>query len=250
MRFNGICMTATQEFELRFYSWALEQARREVLAGFPTLRAVKSTSVFKFLHYLRDWSPDQQLRFVSALLKRHLPGAQLAGEVLTAAEKALIQPWMQPVIVLLTPQEQVIVEQRLSGKFKKASAKKVARGVIPIVEKVLGADVEILPGNQERRYRVQVSGWNLYTDLDFGGRTALKHSHTIGTRITRPLAEHFSYLTCFGFGAFWEDLAEDDIPQAAEVLSKMCSIVLEAAPKLLSGLSPDDLESAPKRSEF
>jgi len=238
-------MTVTQQFDLRFYAWALEQARGEIFAGFPILRALKSINVLKFLHHVRNWSPDEQFAFVSALLKRHLPGARLAGEVLTPAEEALIHPWLHPVVLLLTPQEELIVEQRLSRRLKKASTRKVARGVVPVVEKVLGADVEILPGGQERCYRVQICGWNVYTYLDFGGSTALKYFHTIGTSTTRRMAQLFSYLTCFGFGDFWDFLTDDDIPQVADVLSKMCSIVLEAAPRLLSGLSPDDLKIAP-----
>lgn len=45
---------ATDEFMVRYYRWALADARREVQDGFPLLRGVESTLVIRALGFLES----------------------------------------------------------------------------------------------------------------------------------------------------------------------------------------------------
>ena len=75
------------EFAVRYYRWALADARREVEENFPLLRTVKAALPMRAVAYLESLAGDERLQAATALVKRnHRRAVALTGDVWGADE--------------------------------------------------------------------------------------------------------------------------------------------------------------------
>ena len=78
------------EFAVRYYRWALDDARREVRENFPLLRTVKSGLVIRAVAYFESLADDERLRAAAALVKRsHRRAVELTGDSGGAGDDAI-----------------------------------------------------------------------------------------------------------------------------------------------------------------
>src|SRR2546428_355874 len=74
-------MSASDEFAVRYYRWALDDARREVQADFPLLRTVRSALPIRAVAYLEPFSETERLAKMTSLVKRsHRRAVSLTGD--------------------------------------------------------------------------------------------------------------------------------------------------------------------------
>lgn len=100
-------------FDIRYYRWMKEEARQEIVCGFPRLRRVKGWSL-RFLEHVRAMSQDEQLSLVFASLKQHR-GAALVGEPLTRTEAELLERSRNAQALTASPEETELQKQWLAG---------------------------------------------------------------------------------------------------------------------------------------
>ena len=95
----------------------------------------------------------------------------------------------------------------------------------------------------EWRYRTPIGPWILETYIDVGGSVHQPaYSDNIRTRPPRPFKDGLSLLGWLGFGGghtTWSQLTAPDVAAAAKALMRICAHFMNAAPALVSGLSPE-----------
>jgi hypothetical protein len=232
---------ATDEFLVRYYRWALDDARREVQEGFPLLRGVKSTLVIRALGFLESFAEIDRPRVATALVKRfHRRAVGITADSWGPEEERVNRDY-QDAMRILRPEEewyrQALLHDPAALRLDRArflAAVKVA------LAPILGAG-EPFSSKHDWRYATPLGPWTLVTLLDVGGRAhQLMYTQTIRAVDPRPLHEGLSLCGWLGLGGqtAWNQLTEADAPAAAPSLARICAHFLQAAPALVAGLSP------------
>lgn len=81
---------AQQEFQIRYYLWAISEWEKEINESFPNLRSFKSGSVWKTYQFMRLLDKNEQMLLAHGLLKRSHPDAvKSLGESCSSEEENL-----------------------------------------------------------------------------------------------------------------------------------------------------------------
>jgi hypothetical protein len=229
--------TVRNRFSMRYYRWALEDARREVREDFSLMRKVKQSNLNSLLNWLELYSLKEQMEYFTAMIKHsHHKAASVAGATVSPQEEALIQKsriiWMSPTKVRTD-----ILQQKVVGTWRRCNQKKIALLVRKHAEPMLGKDVES-SGTHGCRYQTDVPGFIIYTCINFGGRSAdISYYQLITTPSGEKVKHSISLLAWLGIGeTVWTDLTEADIEPAAEAVVEICRHFLNAARSLLTKL--------------
>lgn len=234
---------AADEFAVRYYRWALADARREVEENFPLLRAVKAALPMRAVAYLESLAGDERLRAATALVKRnHRRAVALTGDVWGADEERIDREYRDAARVW-RPEESWYREAMLhdAGRLKIDRARFLA-AVKAALAPVLGAG-EPFSTKHEWRYDTPLGPWTLLTLVDAGGSVhQLAYTQTLRVSPSRVLKEGLSILGWLGIGGghtTWDRLSEADTAAAAESIARIGAHFLRALPALVAGLSPE-----------
>jgi hypothetical protein len=230
------------EFRVRYYRWARDDARRELGEAWPLLRGVKSTLVIRALARLASLPADRRPLVVTALVKRfHRRAVELTGDTWDADEETIARDHVEAMRIL-QPEEEGYRQALLHAPGRLRIDRvgflaSVRRELAPVL-----GDGAAFASKHDWRYETPIGPWTLVTLVDVGGRYhQLSYSQTIRARHPRPLAEHLSICAWLGLGGqtAWDQITEAETPGAAQALARICAHFLEAAPPLLDGLSPE-----------
>jgi len=228
---------AKDEFALRYYRWAQEDSRREVNEDLRLLRQVKSHVAIRILTYIEGLSTDERIRLSDAQIKvGHPRAAELLGEQLTTGEQALLEERRE---ILLQP---VPLEAELEGEpYGKKRIPRMNRGRFATLAKT---ELTRTLGQPEKKWRTgawfsnRIGEWTVSTDAGLGSPPYYLQNIRKGER--QRLVEHVSLLAWLGIGQTTWDLARrGDELETARAMATLCSHFLEAAPRLLEGLTLD-----------
>ena len=158
------------EFGVRYYRWALDDARREVRGNFPLLRAVKSGLVMRAVAYFESLADDERLRAATALVKRsHRRAGELTGDPEGAEDEAIDRDYRSAARIA-RPEEESYRQTLLHEPDKLT----IDRGRFLATVKaqlapVLGAGAPFST-KHEWRYETTFGPWTLATLIDVRGQ--------------------------------------------------------------------------------
>lgn len=241
--------TARELFALRFYKWAVADARREIENDFPLLRGIKSDHNYRFLAFMWSLSSvNERIKYHSARLRRGFSDcAKLAGEEVSEDDKTLVSEMRNKIVMLLPPEHIVKAARKINRSVLRKKLKaEIAQNLGTLVRPT---------GATEWDFVTPVNGWVVETNVDTGGSFQIQYSHIIrwggeerpgkGTWISEWPKRGLSWLLT----ATWDDLAssEDEIVKS---FSACCSHFLKALPELLDGLVLDEDEVRSRGIEY
>jgi hypothetical protein len=219
------------EFALRYYRWALQDARRELAQNFATIRAIPNLKTRWFLQFAQNLSAADVATFCEALVRRaHAKAAQFLGEPPSGRESALLDRFLH--------QPRDSHPRQLApaaGAISKAQLRKLLRAALA---PHLGAADNARAA--EWSYAFPCGSWTIRTNLDTGGSRQFGYWHTIEAHEQVLLADQISFLGWLGLSSTdWRYLTEPEVPPAVDALVALCRRFLGAAPELLAGLTHD-----------
>lgn len=231
---------ARDEFAVRYYRWALDDARREVHEDFPLLRSVRSALPIRVVAYLESFTGDDRLRVATSLVKRsHRRAIELTAGSWGAEDERIDQDYRSAARVR-RPEEEWRNQALLHDPDKlKLNRGRFLAAVKAELVPVLGPG-EPFSTKHEWRYDTPLGPWTLATFIDAGGSLhQLSYTQTIRVDPRRVLKEGLSICGWLGIGGghtTWSQLTEADTPPAAESIARVCAHFLRAAPALVAGL--------------
>jgi hypothetical protein len=229
------------EFLLRFYRWSAEFSRQEFEKNFPIIRQINNPSVVKLISFVRSLGRAEKLLLCSALLKRsHKRAVELLKDFPSTQEESLLERCLE-VQRAYVPE---IDNERYKAIIRRPSKAPLPQILLSKLGPVLGK-VEMIGGSRQVwAYSLSMRCWTVKTWIDTGGRRSLGYSHSIDAQPAVALDTNISMLVWMGITQTdWFDLSEDEYSEAADSLARVCTYFLDAAPKLLDGLSHELPES-------
>lgn len=236
-------MTAVDEFAVRYYRWALDDARREVREDFPLLRTVRSSLPIRAIAHLESFPADARLAVALALVKRfHRQAVELSGDAWGADEERIDAEYREAARVP-RPEEEWHRHALLHDPARlRIDRRRFLTAVQAELAPVLGPG-EPFSSKHEWRYETPMGAWTLTTLVDVGGSVhQLAYTQTIHAAAPRPLKQGVSICGWLGIGGghtTWNQLTETDTPAAARSLARICAHFLPAASAMVAGLTPE-----------
>jgi len=245
-----------EEFNVRYYLWALEDFEREIDQGFPFLQLFRNESPWCVVTMMSEMDEAERMCFAKSLVKRfHEDAVKTIGETITADERQLCERYFNKALQLDT--------QRIVTRFKHGASKagplasraRIRRLVRNVFSKanIHLAEEEDLDG--VITYSNKVGYWEIITRIYTRDRDSqVSYDHAIwsvervnpvtkwdGKNALWPirLGHSISFLSWLGISGptEWCNLANDDCSLIADAVAKLYFHFLEVAPKLLNGLS-------------
>jgi hypothetical protein len=231
------------EFAVRYYRWALDDARREVHENFPLLRAVKSGLIMRALAYFESLPDDERIRAAMALVKRsHRRAVEFAGDSWGAADEAVDRDYGTAARTARPEEESYRRALLHSPDTLTIDRGRFLAAVKAELASVLGAG-EPFSTKHEWRYDTPFGPWTLVTLIDVGGGAhQLAYSHALQASVSKRLREGVSLCGWLGLGGghtTWNRLTPPDTAEAARSLARVCAHFAQAVPPLVAGLVPD-----------
>jgi hypothetical protein len=242
-----------EEFAVRYYYWALQDFEREIEQDFPFLGTFTSGSAWHVRDMMSQMGTGDRRFLARALVKRfHERALRALGEAITEEEKQMCQEYFDKAL-LQSPRESYLEARLRAGeRHALASRRKLCR---LIGAELRGRQIELdEDGCASRIIATTGNRWRVVTEIDTSNRHAqLIYHHDVviadreeiiilpyGGSVKRPIpiVRFVSLNAWLGISGQteWSDLMDDDLPQVASALGGVCSVFLEAAPKLLKGL--------------
>ena len=228
----------TNEFRVRFYRWALNDAVREIKEDCPLIRSVRGIAASAFLEFLDSRSEHQRIDLITSLVKRMHPGAlELCGDSLGTSDHELIDGYFNA----LGETRSRYVDQYMFTITKRASKPKlrtlVKQELLGVCGPIARKDSSDLWDHAEN-----VEGWAVFTSIDLGGTARLRYGHYI-----RESLDSTGNLNGVGFlnllewigitsGTNWDLLCDGEEEDAAKALANICNHFMNALRMLLGGL--------------
>jgi len=238
-------LTAKLKFGERFYRWALEDWNREINENFPFLRSISTAQ--NELKVIESLSKEQRKVMTVALVKRFTKKdvLELCGDEFSDYEKKLVEWYLktwwdeEEHESLMTPPGGWPPE---AGEIK-LKRRKLRDHIITNLTPILGKRDENWGIELVWRYCTVIGPWQVMTYIDVGGQGhQLTYEHSISVSETAQLIEGISVLSWLGIAGqtMWRGIHDADTEPTAEALAKIIAHFMNAVPKLLEGLSPDD----------
>ena len=219
------------EFALRFFRWAIGDARREVGEGLRLIRSIKGASALRAAAYLGRLSPSEQVEVLEALTKRFHPRASAASDALTARQVALIEKKDLAMREMVPPE--------VSRQSTQEGAPMSTSRLKTLAKRHLASLGEIVPlTSRVSQYDQRVGPWTVHTMVNVG--SPCYYVQYIRAAGAAPLQESISVLAWLGVTAqtTWDLARAGDEEQTVEAIVNACSHFLAAAPALLEGIEP------------
>jgi hypothetical protein len=229
--------TAKQIFAVRFYRWAVQDFAREVEQGFPLISSIKGNTSRMFIEVWDSLSAEEREILAVALVKRFHPEAcALTAEFMSGKEKGMVERYLS-----LTSQW-LAGDAWVQGPAKTLSRSKCASAIKRELKKVLGTPHFWKGEPNDPKYYTHIGPWLILTHVS--ARQPPWYFHRIiatGHIYLREATSIFGWLGIGGRLAWDLILDDDDASGAAISMATICGHFISAAPKLLEGLSHDDV---------
>ncbi len=242
--------SAKLKFGERLYQWALEEWRREISKDFILLREMerkKVDGIHETLEMLKTFEKDQQWIMARALVRGTLHYDSKTIEY-TERDKQLFEQSLE--MRQRIRNEEASLRYQVEESQQKLKRSKLKKYVFESLKPVLGEKNKGWSSPSEFVYITPIGQFQVMTWVDMGGRyhqlsyhhTIVGHNAIVDGRVTKaPLGGALSLLSWLGIGqTMWSGLSDEDVEPVAKLLAKIISHFMNAVPKLLEGLSPDD----------
>jgi hypothetical protein len=221
----------------------MEHWRSEIESGFPLLRGTGQQSVLEMIEPLDH---EERVAFGEALAKRGHPPDLLSAWGYPLSERdrefqSLYLNMMEGVVsgrVRLSKYKDQMLKETLSRKQRR----EFKTAIVQALASVLGDEYQDWGGWKEWRYCTPLGPWQVITYIDIGGRFhELCYEHDIIASENLYLAENINLLRWLGIASQrqWHGVSDPDIERTAISLADIITYFMDAAPRLLDGLSPD-----------
>lgn len=226
-------VAASRAFAVRYYRWALDDARREVEKDFPRIRGVKGKMAFRALTFLESLSQKQRHAAARALVRRfHSEGMAGSGESMTVEDDDWVSKWLAAARI-----ESLLEFQPRDRPSRSLFRKAVLQQLGPILSSEFQKH-----SSTTGVFRTQIGPWTLVTTVGFGARPFYFQHVWMGPRATLgPVTG--SLLARLGITGqtTWDLLGAGNEEEAAFALASDCTAYLQTLPELLRDLSADDV---------
>lgn len=251
---------AKQEFETRYYLWAVSESENEINESFPNLRLFKSGACWQLHQFMQQLFKGEQLILSHGLLKSfHSKILPLLGQSISTDENILLNRFVEfrgQFNGIRVPKFESTGE-----KIKFASKRQVQKVIAAKFLHAYESRCIKIPTGEGRdlRYEMKFAGWIVTTQFIFSGRASvLDYNHAIESEATIPnppfppelwmpvmsLQNYISFGRWLGLGGTsWECLLPEEVEPACDMAIKFCGQFYDALPKLLKGLEFEKITS-------
>jgi hypothetical protein len=257
--------SAKQQFEIRYYLWAISESEKECKESFRTLRSFKAGPVWKFHQYVQTLDGNDQLAFLSARLKRFHPSAvQALEEQYSEQENSLLRRFDQFRQVPSTVDQEIQARTLAGEKVRFANKGKIRRVLSAKFKDAFGGQcLGLASANEEAelRFKMKCGGWVVDTFFDFGRHESMiQYSHSIssestfehrGTQIPSMIIGVFiSFASWLGISSQteWRYIMDEDIEPVSSAAVWLCDHFFKITPKLLKGLECEKIAGPKSQS--
>lgn len=250
---------AKQEFETRYYLWAISESEKEINEDFPNLRLFTNGDCWQLHQFMQQLFKSEQLMLLHGLLKSFHPKIlPVLGQSISTDEKILLDRFVKFRYQL---NEARMLKLGPAGeKIKFATKSKIKKVLAAKFLNAFGSQCSKISPSEYRdlRYEMKFSGWIVYTFFAFSGRVyVLDYNHGIESEETIPTPPFppelwpavmilynggISFGRWLGLGATnWECLLPDEVEPTCDMIIKYCGQFYDALPKLLKGLEFENI---------
>ncbi len=239
-------LRAQIEFQKRYYQWSLQNWEKEIREDFQLLRTINSPMAQRPLRVMESLSTQDRHDMAITLVKRRTIPSVLDkfNESFSSQDKQRLEKFMQ-----LWDEESV--KEALNWSRYYATQKrthriksKLTKAITSSLKQILGEEYEDWGGG-EWRYRTDIGPWRVITHIDTSGQSCqLYYHHDICAAEHVYLSENISILNWLGISSEteWTRLSNSDIEPTSQALTTIIKYFMDAAPKLLEGLTPELIE--------
>jgi hypothetical protein len=251
---------AKQEFEIRYYYWAISESEKEINEDFPNLRLFKHGECWELYQFMQQLDRNEQLMLSHARLKFiHPKILPVLEQSISIDENILLDRFYK-----FCSQFNGVRVSKLGPageKIKFASKSKIKKVLAARFLNAFGSQCSKISPSEYRdlRYEMKFSGWIVYTFIIFSGRArVLDYVHGIESEETIPnppfppelwmsamrLQNDISFGRWLGLGGTsWECLLPEEVEPVCDMVIKFCGQFYDVLPKLLKGLEFEKITS-------
>ena len=236
--------TAYQEIMIRCYEWVLEDFQREIDQDYPYLRTVAERRVQSWI-VLFEGLDNEQKRILSRLLvkRKFREVAPNVGASVTAEEEAICKQFAStlPVLPRKAPDPN-------KGDVTPINVRRLASRIIECLNPILGEQLEHF-NEMEWAYVTPMGDWSVKTRVSIYNpqKPEIRYVHRVSHKdYTKPpvmpwLRPSYSFACNLGLGEnVWRVDYEYELESMADSLATLCAHFIDAFPRLVQGLSPDE----------
>ncbi|HVU26600.1 MAG TPA: hypothetical protein VHG71_02555 [Verrucomicrobiae bacterium] len=246
---------AKQEFEIRYYYWAISEWEKEVNKSFPSLNLFKTESARIVAQFMQQLNSAEQLILARSLLKRfHQKAVKMLGEDISDEEESLVSKFDA---FRLAEDAKIISKNLFSKNVKFANKGKFRRTILTKFKAAFGThcfELELVGLDPELDFKMHYGGWVLNTRFEFNGaHKQIHYWHGIASpntiephrMPTMVMGKSISFNAWLAISSQtqWEYLLPEDVEPACDAAIKFCGRFIEIAPKLLKGLEFEKIKS-------
>ena len=243
-----------EQFAVRLYEWSKRDLEREIDAGFPRVKRVKSSRAFHYLDFLRSLPvrerPAAALALFYARHKKHLSHVKKIS--IGSAEATYIAKFQERFYpVGLRSESEIELLSKSPPEEFDIDRDELEEIIENEVSRVLQLPLAMHKGHSVKQ---KVGAWFVRTSVDVHSVFQLRYGHTITAREADDLCPvqlleyGTSLLSWLGVHAdtSFNLLRKSELQQTAVFVSELIHHFLSAAPVLLTGLEheiPPHLET-------
>ena len=213
---------------------------RESREGFPFVRRITSPAALHFLEFAARLRGQDASAFYSGIVKRsHRRAVELLQDRPSVDEIAVLEQYKR--YILSAP-------PAVLPRGSRTNRTKLRKVLLSGLASALGNPMEISSAGAIWMYQMPIGRWTLRTSIDTGGKRLVRCSgHTILARDPVPLHDHMSLLSWLGVSQTeWTQAREEDYAEIGECLTELHAHFMNAAVRLVEGLSHDLPELEPR----
>lgn len=229
---NAKLQTVRDQFLVRFYEWAREDMLRESREGFPFVRRISNPTARLFLDFASRLREHDAFAFYSGVVKRsHRRAVELLQDLPSVEEKALLEQYRKHTLSM---------RPAIGPHDPRTGRAKLRKALLGGLSPALGNPLELSANGEIWMYQMPMGCWTLRTTIDTGGKRLLGYWHTIVAREPVFLHDQLSLLSWLGISQTdWTQAQAEDYSGIVECLVELHTHFMNAAPRLLEGLSHD-----------
>jgi hypothetical protein len=236
------------EFNIRYYRWAIAECEKEFNESFPILSSFRRGSSWKRYQFLAGVDRDIQWRYLRAKLRDlHKTAAMQLGETMSSFETELLEKARYYLLDHCDMNEADVVRGKSNGFAKKPALRKamVSKFMTSFGKECYGTMPIGVDGCSW--FDMSFYRWDVRTHFWYGRQHSLiSFSHNIisqeridhpdNPEITAP-ARVLCSMCWVGFNVQWQYLFKEEVDGACDMAVSLCRRTFAVLPQLLDGLS-------------
>ena len=238
-------VTAYEQFNLRCYDWALEDLKREIDQSFPFLRTVTECRVHSWIAIIEELDNEQK-RILSRLLVKKQYYQVVERIPATSDDEVIYRQFF--IRVIRMPIEPWETPDPSKGDISPINLRHLASRIIERLNPILGDRIERF-NEMEWSHVTPMGDWSVKTRISIYNlrKPEIHYEHRVSRADqTRPLVRswlepRYSFARNLGLGEnVWRVNYEYELEPVAESLATLCAHFIDAFPRLVQGISPDE----------